>query len=140
MLRWLRRHFDAAKLMPLAQQDGPHWCVSFDEAMVQLTDPGGTVSRITWAQLAHVGIITTADGPILPDLFWLLQQRDRQISLVIPMGAEGEHELLLEMQSRLPGFDNMAVIEAMSSTDPAGFVVWQASESATSSQSRTNII
>jgi len=41
------------------------------------------------------------------------------------MGAEGEHELLHEMQATLHGFDNMTVIEAMSSVGAAGFVVWQ---------------
>ena len=117
-----------------ARHDGPRWRVSFNESDVQLTDPGGTTTEIAWAKLSQVGIITTADGPSVPDLFWLLQQHDRRTSLVIPMGAEGEHELLHEMQSRLPGFDNMTVIEAMSSTDPAGFVVWQAGEPGANAQ------
>ena len=134
MLRWLRRHFDAVSLLPQARQDGPRWRVIFNENDVQLTDPSGTTNELAWAQLAYVGIITTADGPGVPDLFWMLQQHDRRTSLVIPMGAEGEHELLHEMQSRLPGFDNMTVIEAMSSTDPAGFIVWQAGETGTNAQ------
>ena len=128
MLRWLRRRFDAPDPPPQARQSGPLWRVSFDDTHVHLQPPNGKTSEVAWGQLACVGIMTTADGPAVPDLFWLLQQHDRRINLVIPMGAEGEHELLHEMQKRLPGFDNMTVIEAMSSTDQAGFVVWQAGD------------
>lgn len=129
MLSWLRKRLDtAASPSTQCRRDGPLWRVSFSDTLVRLTKPDGTSNEITWAQLACVGILTTSDGPAAPDLFWLLQQQDRGTNLVFPMGAEGEHELLHEMQTRLPGFDNMTVIEAMSSTDPAGFVVWQAGE------------
>jgi hypothetical protein len=33
------------------------------------------------------------------------------------------------MQSRLHGFDNMAVIEAMGSTEKASFTIWEHSRS-----------
>ncbi len=130
MLGWLLRRRDPSTPPPRARHDGPVWRVAFDDAQVHLTDPSGATTSVAWGQLGYVGIITTVDRPAAPDLFWLLQQHDRQSNLVVPLGADGEHELLLAMQARLQGFDNMAVVEAMSSTDPAGFVVWQSAEKA----------
>ena len=132
MLKWLKRYRETALTPAPIEPGGPRFRVSFDETGVELTKPDHTVSTVLWAKLSNVGIITTADGPLAPDLFWLLQEHDRRINLVIPMGSDGEHELLHEMQLRLPGFDNMTVIEAMSSIDPAGFVVWQLPETAES--------
>lgn len=125
MLNWLRRRHDTTPPTRQPRAGRPIWRVTFDDSHVNLITPDGTSSQIAWAQLGCVGIMTTPDGPAEPDLFWLLQPLDRRMSLVFPMGADGEHELLHEMQIRLPGFDNMTVIEAMSSTDSAGFVVWQ---------------
>jgi hypothetical protein len=125
MLNWLRRRYDTSQPTPPSRAGLPIWRVTFDDTDVRLFKPDGTMSQIAWSQLGCVGIMTTPDGPAEPDLFWLLQPLDRRMSLVFPMGADGEHELLHEMQNRLPGFDNMTVIEAMSSTDAAGFVVWQ---------------
>jgi hypothetical protein len=44
---------------------------------------------------------------------------------IIPQGATGDAELLARLQ-RLDGFDNLAVIEAMASTDNWRFVCWTA--------------
>lgn len=128
MLSWLRRRTGFLKLAPLQRSGGSRWHVTFDDTKIQLTQPNGSISEIAWAQLGCVGIVTTSDGPAAPDLFWLLQPQDRHKNIVIPMGADGEHEFLHAMQARLSGFDNMTVVEAMSSTDQAGFVVWQASD------------
>ena len=131
MLGWLKRRRDPYKLPPpRPRPEGPCWRVTFDDANVHLANPAGAITSMAWIQLGYVGIITTAEGPAEDDLFWLLQQHDRQASLVIPIGADGEQQLLHAMQARLTGFDNMAVVEAMSSTDPAGFVVWQGVEKA----------
>ena len=128
MLGWLRRRRDGQRT-PDCRAPGLARCqVTFNNATVELKQPDGSQMQIAWAQLARVGIMTTSAGPAAPELFWLLQEHDRRINLVVPMGADGEPELLHEMQARLPGFDNMTVIEAMSSVDQAGFVVWQASD------------
>lgn len=99
--------------------------MTFDEDDVRLFQPDSPPTRLAWEDLGQVGIVTTPVGRSEPDLYWILQSLDRASSVVIPMGATGEHELLHELQARLVGFDNMAVIEAMSSTEAARFVVWQ---------------
>ena len=128
MLGWLRRRLDSQRTPDRRAPELPRWRVTFNDTHVELTQPDGSQMRVAWAQLARVGIMTTSAGPAAPDLFWLLQEHDHRVNLVVPMGADGEPELLHEMQARLPGFDNMTVIEAMSSVEQAGFVVWQANE------------
>jgi hypothetical protein len=59
-------------------------------------------------------------------LFWLLLGGDRRRPLLVPMGVPGEHDLVQAMQARLDGFDNMAVVEAMSAKGRVGFKVWNA--------------
>jgi hypothetical protein len=43
---------------------------------------------------------------------------------VVPQGAQ-ESTQLLERLQRLPGFDNAALMRAMSSTEEATFVCWR---------------
>jgi hypothetical protein len=118
MLEWLkRRRQQIGTLVSSRTTTASRVAVSFDDHSIRVTLPSGT-------DIGAVNIVTTADGPFEADLFWLLQSLDRKTNITIPMGAEGEHDLLLRMQARLLGFDNMAVVEAMSSTGPAGFVVW----------------
>ena len=74
-----------------------------------------------------VGIRTTDEGPFLPDVFWGLHGADKKPAVVYAQGATGEPALLEALQSRLNGFDNQKVIEAMGCTDNAFFLVWEKS-------------
>lgn len=100
--------------------------VTHDEKTITMDDGAGTTAVLAWADLVNVTALTTDGGPFQTDLFWMLTDHDGRNSLLIPMGAQGEHELLLAMQTRLPGFDNMAVVEAMSSTTNGVFQIWPA--------------
>ena len=97
--------------------------------MVRLSDsevvcerPDGKVERVGWADLQKVEVVTTADGPFAPDVFWVLHASAG--GCAVPQGATGENELLARLQA-LPGFDNRAVIEAMSCTSDRRFLCWQ---------------
>lgn len=83
---------------------------------------GGRCESVRWDRLIHVGVMTTADGPFGPDLFWVLAGED-ETGCVIPSQA-GIAEALLERVQRLPGFDNETLIAAMSSTEEARFPLW----------------
>ncbi len=78
---------------------------------------------IELAKLASVRVMTTADGPFLPDVFWVLAGADGA-RLIIPQEASGSQGLLDRLQS-LPMFDNEAVLQAMVCTDAGEFVCWQ---------------
>lgn len=84
--------------------------------------PDGKVERVGWADLQRVEVVTTSDGPFAPDVFWVLHGTDG--GCVVPQGATGDGHLLERLQA-LPGFDNEALIAAMSSTSRATFLCWQ---------------
>ena len=96
--------------------------VSFDDKEIKLTVPNGNKFTIEWDNLMGVAIQTTDEGPVQPDVFWLLGTKES--SLRIPQGAQGEQEFLHRLQ-QLPGFDNKAVIAAMGSANNNLFVCWQ---------------
>ncbi len=62
-----------------------------------------------------LGLRFTALGSILP----------MKSGCIFPQGATGDSDLLSEMQSKLPGFDNKMLIEAMCSTDNNRFLIWE---------------
>ncbi len=127
MLSWLRRLLGASGKRPAEPGDPePAHSVVFDDTSVRVRAPDGDEQRMLWEDLASVVILTNDQGPFTVDVHWVLAARDNGLRLVLPMGSVGEQELLREMQRRLPGFDNAAVIEAMGSTDNASFLVWQA--------------
>lgn len=70
----------------------------------------------------RVLIRTTDQGPFEDDVFYVLQAAEEV--LVPSQGAGGCAALLEELQN-LPGFDNEAVIAAMSSTDNREFLCWE---------------
>jgi hypothetical protein len=89
---------------------------------VECTAPNGNVESVEWKDLQKIEIVTTDQGPFLPDVFWVLH--GSQAGCVVPHGSDGEKELLDRLQ-KLPGFRNEAVIEAMSSTENRRFLCWE---------------
>ena len=98
------------------------YVVHVSDTEVRCDRPDGSVERVAWDDLQAVIVHTTADGPALPDVFWILAGTSS--GCVIPHGATGDPELLKRLQ-QLPGFDNEAFIRSMSSTDDQKFLCWQ---------------
>jgi hypothetical protein len=96
--------------------------VRLSDAEIVCERPGGKVERVRWADLQKVEVVTTGDGPFAPDVFWVLHGTDG--GCAVPQGATGDSQLLARLQA-LPGFDNNAFIEAMSSTSDRRFLCWQ---------------
>ena len=63
--------------------------------------PDGKVERVGWADLQKVEVVTTGDGPVAPDVFWVLHGTDG--GCAVPQGATGDSQLLERLQA-LPGF------------------------------------
>jgi hypothetical protein len=126
MLSWLRKYFGRQMDTP---PKGPARTssvrVDHDDKRIIVFRPGAREEAIAWGDLGSVIVQTTDKGPFEIDLHWVLSDRHGHRGPVVPMGAQGEQELLKTMQSRLHGFDNMAVVEAMGSTEAASFVVWE---------------
>ena len=97
--------------------------VECDDEGVFRTWGDGQEESVRWDQLAEIEIVTTDQGPIVDDVFWLLIGEDGK-GCAVPSEAEGMNELLKRLQ-QLPDFDNEAVITAMSRTSHARFRVWK---------------
>lgn len=129
MLKWLSRLFrrrEVARSERLRPASPVR--VTLDERIISVDSGSGHVATLAWSEIGSVTVLTTNAGPFESDLVWILADRDGRTIVTVPMDASGEHELLAAMQTRLAGFDNMAVVEAMSSVENGVFQVWPAGE------------
>jgi hypothetical protein len=124
MLSWLSKLFRQRQGVAPQRPFTSRVRVVHDDKFITVYDGEGGVVMLDWADIVNVSVMTTEAGPFEIDLFWILSDRDGRRTVTVPMGARGEHALLQAMQVRFAGFDNMAVVEAMSSTDNAMFQIW----------------
>lgn len=76
-----------------------------------------------WKSVAEVWVVTTDTGPFSDDLFYVLLATDRRGQVIADSSAGPEFVGRLQA---LPGFDNRAFTEAMTSTRNACFLCWRA--------------
>lgn len=122
MFNFLKHLFNRATASPATLQPENQFAVSLTDREVVCQRSDGLTERVVWEDLRRVEILTTADGPISPDTFWVLS--DSHSGCMIPWGASGEQELLERLQ-RLPQFDNTALINASSLTEEAMTLCWE---------------
>jgi hypothetical protein len=109
---------DSAALPPAADA----CVVELSATGVSCRRPRGSTERVAWEELQKVEIVTTDQGPLVTDVFWVLHGTEG--GCVVPQDAVGQAALLERLQA-LPGFRNDAVIDAMGSTENARFVAWE---------------
>ena len=102
----------------------PAASVTFDESGVTCLATGRADQFIAWKSLTEVGILTTDDGPFLEDVFWVLVGEAESNACIVPQSASGTQALLARLQE-LPGFDNSAVMRAMTCAESNRFVCWR---------------
>lgn len=95
--------------------------VQVDEVGVRRLRDGAVFEDVRWDELASVEIKTTAEGPVTDDVFWLLASR---LGTGVAVPSEQAPDGFLERLQSLAGFDNEAVIRAMTSTSDATFHCW----------------
>lgn len=96
--------------------------VTIEEGRISYFAPfGGGIVAID--ALIRVEIVTNDRGPQEDDLFWRLSDSFGQ-EVLIPGGAKGA-DALLDVLGALPGFDHVAVVKAMGSTEMARFLLWE---------------
>jgi hypothetical protein len=86
------------------------------------THPDGKQEIVEWTDLEAVDVETTDQGPLLPDVFWVLT--GTKSKCVVAQGAAGENALIQRLQA-LPGFSNERMIAAMASTSNQRFECWK---------------
>lgn len=90
-----------------------------DELLCQFRD--GPVEVLRWDDLAEIRIVTTDEGPMLPDVFWAFIGSSGRI--VFPEMAHG-YEAIRDRAMKMAGFDFDQSLAAMRSTSNAEFLVW----------------
>jgi hypothetical protein len=109
----------SARLMPEA-----NFVVTFDDQLIRCHRPDGNEESVRWDDLRFVIIETNDTGPIGTDVWWILAGGDGKSGCIVPQGATGEQEMLHALQ-RLNGFDNNALIEAMTCVENQRFLCWK---------------
>lgn len=104
-------------------QPESQFIVRLSDSEVVCEHPDGQTERVAWEELQEFLIVTTDEGPCIPDVFWVLEGSPTS-RCVIPQGATGDKALLARLQE-LPGFDNTAFLHAMSSTENDTFLCWK---------------
>ena len=102
--------------------------VTFDSKAIYCNKPNNVNEFISWEKLDAVLIETTDQGPISADVFWLLLSKDMSEGCIFPQGANGEEELIAELQKKLPNFNNSMLIKAMTSVENQKFLIWKREE------------
>lgn len=125
MLSWLQRLFEhATASQPIHPVADPTHRVTFDDRAITVFSKTEGRSEILWSQIDTVSVRTLLGGAWAADVFWVI--RGGRQKVVLPFGAYGESDLVRAMQERLSGFDNMAVVEGLSSAGEGEIQVWPA--------------
>ncbi len=117
----LRRNARRLRGASSGDRQASPFLVTFDDRAITVTCEDRKTESVTWDELIMAGI-RIEDG-LLPETWWVLGGSNRS-GCLFPTAARGSSELLVEMQRRLPGFDNRVLIEVMGSTDK-GSVIWE---------------
>jgi hypothetical protein len=96
--------------------------VIISDELVQVSHPWWGNKSVCWKELQEVLLVNTDKGPWFPDI-WLTLVGSCS-SCKIPQGAIGYDEVYA-IVSALEGFDFEQVIDSMSCTDNATFVLWK---------------
>ena len=99
----------------------PHVHLVIDDVGVKCERAGGVVESVAWNDLQKVAIVTTDDGPFADDVYFVLYGSHG--GCVVPQDGPQSNALLERLQD-LPGFDNEAVIQAMSCASNNEFLCW----------------
>lgn len=99
--------------------------ITVDEDGVRRQLADGNEESVTWTNLSEVAIRTTPEGPWKEDVFFLLVKEGGG-GCAVPAGHPSADALMGRLQS-MPGFDNDAFVEAMTTLDDGLFVIWQRS-------------
>ena len=96
-----------------------------DDAGFEYTYRDGT-RRAEWKEISEVRIQTTDEGPFLEDVFFGIHTGSESApQVIVPHDDAVRGHLLEELQRRLPGLDDSAVVEAMGCCQRRTFVIWR---------------
>ncbi len=99
------------------------YLLRFDGKEIHSFHPTQDYGSVKVDDIVEIGVLTTDEGPIAPDVWIMLLDRNG-LACTFPSDATG-HKPVINHLLQFEGFDHRAFIEAMGSTSNAKFVVWQ---------------
>ena len=96
--------------------------ISITDEHVKVEHPKGDIEQIKWNEIEKISIVTTDEGPFLPDVWLILMGNEKGCSM--PQGAP-KYDEVYDIISKYEGFDFEQVIKAVTSTDNAKFELWK---------------
>lgn len=104
------------------KQPEDYFKIEINDEWITVEHPKRKKEVVRWNDIESIKMITTDDGPFLPDLWLALLSSDG--GCLIPQGAKGYNEVY-EIVSEYSGFDFEKIIIAMGITQNAEFTVWK---------------
>ncbi|RYE23149.1 MAG: hypothetical protein EOP42_23565 [Sphingobacteriaceae bacterium] len=105
----------------LKRQPEDDYVVLISDDCVQVNHPWWGNKIIKWTDIEQVLLVNTDQGPWFPDVWLTLVGCNG--SFKIPLGAKG-YEEIYAVVSNYEGFNFENVIESMSCTERATFILW----------------
>lgn len=102
---------------------GMEEALEVDDEGVRRLEDGQVTARLAWHDVHQVRVVTTADGPVDEDFFWVVSGADGRDVISVPNGLAQDE--LVPRLLRLEGFDHDRLVESLGSVSPATFVVWR---------------
>jgi hypothetical protein len=93
---------------------------------VRRSGESGLRESVAWSDLTEVAVLTTAGGSFTEDVFIVMRGLGND-GVVVPHTLAVESGVLSELQARLPDFDNVTFVSALSCKRDDVFVVWRTS-------------
>jgi hypothetical protein len=110
----------------MGRDTAPSDHLAIDDVGITRTAPG-LREQVAWADIARVRILTNDRGPWHEDVFFVVDSKHGD-GCVVTQELAVRAGLLDALQSRLPGLNNSAVIEAMGSAENRVFTIWEAND------------
>jgi hypothetical protein len=99
--------------------------IKITNEFVSVSHPRFGKEQINWKDIETIKIVTTDEGPFLPD-FWI-GLFGQKVKCLLPQGAKG-YEEVYNIISKYDQFNFENVIAATGSTDNNEFLVWTRSK------------
>lgn len=104
------------------KQPEDYYDISITDEYVKVEHPKRNIEEIKWNEIEEISIVTTDEGPFLPDVWLMLIGNGKGCSM--PQGAP-KYEEVYDIVSKYEGFNFEEAIKAATSTDNAKFQLWK---------------
>lgn len=95
--------------------------ITITDQAVSINHPSSGTAEIKWSDIDRILMITTDQGPFLPDVWLALCGKG--LKVMLPQGAKGYDEVY-DTVTQYDRFDFANVIEAAGSTENREFLLW----------------